>query len=534
MTSILTADGEIYEDEETLKRKFQLYVDVAGDILRGTGETERWLGKDGAALAGENLTHIIARQSLFLSSEIIFHAASGERLKPCQIVLKKPTGGNAGFKLKGEHLPQQDEFKLEFTQDPGMDIGDDEFNSVKGLANSVSGHLADNPDTDLDLTFVEIGDVEALARDMTVNKGEIDDFTREIEDRLRRDSISPDAVSRVENGKYGVVHENGADLKAMQQDLQGLAERVDPSGRLLNVATKTIELDSDGIDEADIVDAVEHAAREFADQGLDAIIFDTLSDSHASYMDKKRDQTEMLVRALAENLLTVAYQSVVDAHLWKTDHLLAEFRADFEEDGLGAEEILKIVSGNLELRAQIDEAQVKFISGGDWLEGLTVAISLDIHSLATRDMLANLLAFADRAGDRHVVLRIGGLTPEIVEKIDALKILQDSGFALALKSEEIGAQDEEKLKRLPADYVILDENLVSSETALNANLNMLIEMAKRCGANGKTLMFEGISSGEVAKLISKIPGSVASGPYFGNAIESFEELRYPMKVKGKS
>ena len=529
MASILTADGEIYEDEETLKRKFQLYVDVAGDVLRGTGETTRWLGKEPEALAGTNLTHLIAPQSLFLSSEIIFHAAAGERMKPCGIVLNGPKAGMNGFRVRGEPQAQTDEFKLEFTQDPEMEIGAEDTNSAKGLANTVSGYLSENPDAELDLTFVDIGDVEALSQNTTALAGEIEQFTKDVEERLRKESVAPEAVSRVENGKYGVVREAGADLQAMEKDLKGLAQKMDPSGKLLNVATKSIELDAEGIEEGDILNAVEHAAQEFADQGLDAIIFDTLTDSHASYMDKRRNRTELLEQALDEDRLTVAYHSVVDTHLWKTDHLLAEFRADLEEDGLGAEEILGLVEDNRDLRARIDEAQVSFISRAAWQAGLSVAVSLNIHSLALPHLLTSLLEFAARAGDRHVVLRIEGLTPEIVEKIDALKILQDSGFALALKADEIGALDEARLQGLPTDFIVMDETMGSSDTALDTNLNMLIELAKRCGQHGKKMLFEGIASGEAAKLLSKIPGAVADGPYFGRAIENFDELRYPMK-----
>ena len=534
MASILTADGEIYEDEETLKRKFQLYVDVAGDVLRGTGELERWLALDNTALAGKNLTHLIAPQSLFLSSEIIFHAAAGERLKPCNIILNGPKGALNGFRVKGEHQSQAEEFKLEFTQDPEIEIGVEDTDSAKGLARTVSHHLSGNPEASLDLTFVDIGDVETLASDTKALAGDIEKFTKDVEERLRKESVSPDAVSRVENGKYGVIREAGASLQDMERDLKGLAREMDPSGKVLNVATKTIELDADGIDEDDILNAVEHAAQEFADQGLDAIIFDTLSDGHASYLDKRRNRTELLIRALEENLLTVAYHSMVDTHLWKTDHLLAEFRADLEQDGLGAEEIRSLVQDDRDLRARIDEAQMKFISGGDWQEGLTVAVSLNIHSLAQPHLLTGLLEFAARAGNRHVVLRIEGLTPEIVQKIDALKILQEAGFALALKADEIGALDEEHLKGLPTDYVILDEAMGSSEASLEANLNMLMEMAKRCGQYGKKLLFEGISSGDAAKLLSKVSGAVAGGPYFGKPIESFEELRYPMKSQVNS
>ena len=291
--------------------------------------------------------------------------------------------------VRGEPVPEQDEYKLYFTQDPEMELESAGKDSAKGLAQTVSHYLAEDPDADLDMTFVDIGDVDALDEDPSLSNKQVDEFTKQVEERLREESIAPDAVSRVDNGKYGIVHQSGANLSSMQGDLKNLTESVDPTGARLEVATKTIELDAEGLDEDAILTAVEHAADEFVDQGLDAIIFDTLADSQVAYLDKRANRTEILIQALDEGRLTVAYSSVVDTHIWKTDHLMADFRADLDDDGLGSTEILSLTAKEMDLRARVDEAQVDFILECKWQDGVSVAVRLDIHSLARPGVLGN-------------------------------------------------------------------------------------------------------------------------------------------------
>ena len=145
-----------------------------------------------------------------------------------------------------------------------------------------------------------------------------------------------------------------------------------------------------------------------------------------------------------------------------------------------------------------------------------------------------MLTFAEKAGDRHVVLRIEGLSPELIERIDALEILRKAGFAVALFGGEVGALNDDSLRELPADFIIMDEHFTASPQSLKSSLQALTAMGQRCQGYGKSLMFEGIVSGEIAQLLSKIPGVLAAGPYFGKAIHAFSEMRYPMKSRKMS
>lgn len=521
-------------DSEAERRTFQLYIDESGRVAMARGNADRWLGTALPDLEGRSIAEFAAEESQFAISEILVQAALREFLPKSLFFMRDlRTGSVSGFEVTGKPQTFNELYRLNFVQDPDMEYGPQSKNSREGFVGAVERAIQDavENERDIDMTFLDIGDVSRLGSIQGLNPDDVRRFTDRVETRLKAESLGGDALGRVDRGKYGLVHDRNADMSGLRTELEGYAKDVDPGGQALRVDASTVALDADTLETGDIRTALEHAVDEFADTGIDAVIFDTLADSQASYLDRRQSRTALLARCLEDDVLACAFSPVCDIAKWTTHHLTSEFRANLDDDGLGAAEILKLTDGDDDLRTQVDTAQCRYILTHEALDDVGVSVNIAIRSLLDPGVIGMLLDFRRKAPQRMVILRLNGLDKIPWEKVQALDILRRAGFAIALYGRDVGAVTAEKLEAIPADYILLDPSFVVNLDQLKRGLPMMANMVSRCREYGIRIVFEGVLESAGARLLSKIEGALCNGPYFGEPVESLDRLKLPVQGK---
>ena len=530
MAQILTKDGKIIDTNDVDDEPFvQFLIDIGGRIVSSQGDIIRWFGMPPDEFHGQSLANLAHADSQILISEILYKAAMQEKMEELVLFVAGADSGVLGCRIVGSPFPRDPQYyRLEVTIDPSLERSSKPVNSKAGLVDSVIRAMGQNGDDDLGMTFVSVGDVQGLTDELGISQTELDTFREQVNDRLLQASLTEE-VSEVDPGKYGLVHHASTDMNSLASDLRDYAGDVDPLDRVLSVGTTTVPLKAETLEENEIRAAISHAVDEFIEAGLEAVIFDTLDDSHAAWIDKQANRKELLVDALKNRALSVAYRVVVDPTAWEAEHLLAEFRADLDDDGLGAAEIIALTKDDPRLRKRVDLEQCRDISKRADLGAVAVALQIGLRSLLDPKLLRSLLEIAQSGLDRTVILRIEGLTAELVPRIPALQTLRRSGFKLGLYSSEIGAITAERLATLPADYLLFDPALVEDTDMLRHSLPSLKGLADRCGRNGIAVIFNGVTDAEAVKLLSAIPGALAEGPYFGDTFAGPEAASMPVR-----
>ena len=522
-------------ESEADRRSFQLYIDESGRIAMARGNTDAWLGLPMDALKGRSVAEFAAEESQFAISEILVQAALREFLPPAfYFMCDVATGAVNGFEVTGKPQGFNDQYRLSFVQDPQLVYAPKSKNTRTGFVDSVEKAISDAmaEDRDIDMTFLDIGDVGKLADLQGMDEEELRRFTDKVENRLKAESVGGDGLGRVEQGKYGLVHDRDRDIAALKDEIQTYARDIDPDGAALTVGASTVMLDAQAMESGEIKTALSHAVDAFADTGIDSVIFETLADSQAAFVDLRHSRLALLEKSLQEDLLSSAFTPVADIARWSVHHLLAEFNVSLEDDGMGAGEILKLCEGDAEMRTRVDAAQCRKILTREDLDEFSVAVDVAIRSLLDPEVVGMLLEFKHRAPHRDLTLRLSGLDQIPWDKVQTLEILRRAGFNIALSGRDVGAVTPDKLTSLPADYILLDPNFVLDATQLKRSLPMLESMVKRCAEHEIAIVFEGVVDAEAARLLSKIDGALCTGPYFGPSIEDLEDLRLPRRSNG--
>jgi len=515
-------------------RRFQLYIDEGGEIGIAKGATATWLGAAPDQTTGRNLTHFLAEESHFSLSDILCSAALRQPLEETVLWVKNRASGKvAGCIVRGGPQTFNQYFRLVFDQQPSMEYGPQSKNSrqgfTKAIVEAVAAHKADGGgDDELDLTFVDVGDVRGLEETHGVDAETVRGFTQQVEERLRRDAVD-ETVGRVRPGRYGVVHRKDLDIAAVRVDLEQYARSADPEARALAVDAATMALEQADLSAEAVESAVDYALGGFEEAGLDAVIFDTLGDSQTAYINARRTRLEILGEGLAAEAFDAVFRPIVDPQAMEADHLLAEFRIELADDGLGASEILGLTADRPDLRLKVDHAICKRLLTDPVLEGATVAVDLAIRSMLDADLVRMLLDFSRRMGERRLILRLAGLEETAVERVQSLDTLRRAGFAVALYGREIGAVTEERLKRLPIDFILLDPSFVVDLDTLRHAAPSLNAMTQRCLAHKVGVVFEGVMEAAALRVLSRIKGGLVAGPYFGQARGSLDALSTPLR-----
>ncbi|MEQ8604074.1 MAG: EAL domain-containing protein [Marivibrio sp.] len=528
--STAAADGA----DPAADRRFQLYIDEGGEIGIAKGATGPWLGAPPSETTGRNLVHFLAEESHFSLSDILCSAALRQPLEETVLWVKNRRSGKvAGCIVRGGPQTFNQYFRLVFDQQPSMEYGPQSKNSrqgfTKAIAEAVAAHTADgDAEKDLDLTFVDVGDVRGLEETHGVDAQTVRGFTRQVEERLRREAVD-ETVGRVRPGRYGVVHRKDLDLAAVREDLERYARSADPQARALAVDAATMTLEHADLSPDAVESAVDYALGGFEEAGLDAVIFDTLGDSQTAYLNAKRSRLQILQEGLAAEAFEAVFRPIVDPQAMEADHLLAEFRIELDDDGLGASEILGLTADRPDLRLKVDQAICKRLLTDPALEDATVAVDLAIRSLLDAGLVRMLLDFSRRMGARRLILRLSGLQETAVERVQSLDTLRRAGFGVALYGREIGPVTEERLKRLPIDFILLDPSFVVDLETLRHAAPSLNAMTQRCLAHKVGVIFEGVMEAAALRILSRIKGGRAAGPYFGQARGTIDRLTTPLR-----
>lgn len=503
-------------DDEAEMLTIQMLISKDGEIASAKGAHELWLGLTEDAVCGSPVTALVHPDCAILVSEILYRAEMAEELEPITLFLAGTGGAPCGATVTGRSYRRDPGFyHITVVVDPTLDYRARPKDTPAGLVAEVERHLAKGDGANLTLTLVELTGLSDAQERLKLGRDQIDAYRGEIEDALRAAAIEPDAVSQVDEAKYGLVRKGAPEPSdALRARLDALAAERDPDGAVLSVGSKDIALDPGGLDPTAVADSLSHTVATFVSGGLDALIYDTLEDGHVAFLDRRANRTEVLKTALGANAMASAFRPVLLTEQWKAHHFLTEMRAELVDDGLGADEILSLTRDDPGLRALVDRAQTTLVASDDALAGQRVMVRIAIRSLLDPGLISPLLQQAWNSRTQ-MILAIAGLGPGMVDRITALATLRNAGFQLALHGSEIGAVTEASLARLPADYIILDQSLVADRETLARSLPSLKALAERCAKHGLAVIFDGVTASDSASLLGKLPGALAMGPYYG-------------------
>jgi hypothetical protein len=108
----------------------------------------------------------------------------------------------------------------------------------------------------------------------------------DIGEALREQSVGGDSAGRIEADKYGVVHRDNIDTRALSQTVEEIIQHATPGTKPIHVMADTVTLDESGLDEQESARAVLYTINKFCEKQEGKFSIGSLSDGCKAMFDE--------------------------------------------------------------------------------------------------------------------------------------------------------------------------------------------------------------------------------------------------------
>lgn len=365
------------------------------------------------------------------------------------------------------------------------------------------------------MTLMELQGFES-ARESMDDESE-QDFVDNIVAYLQALSVDGTFAGRLEDDKFGLIHEGSLDKDAV---IQGLKEQ--PGAENLEVEAVDLPIDSHGMSEKDVARALAYTIKEFAEDN-EEFTLTSLAGAYTNMLSETKDKLEKFQQTVLNGEFDIHLQPIVDLQTEQVHHYEALSR--LHELGPEASPFQFItfaedvgVIGDFDLavcRKAIAQVQHANKHSGK----LSVAINVSGRSLKSDvfvDELMNLLISCSEIRSQLMFeLTESSQIKNLERTNEILKKLRQMGHAVCLDDFGAGAAGYQYLRQLETDYVKIDGVYVHEAEDNQSGRAFLKSMSRLCQDLGIATIGECVETSGQAELLKEIGVQFAQGFLFG-------------------
>lgn len=361
------------------------------------------------------------------------------------------------------------------------------------------------------------------------------DFVENIVAYLQALSVDGTFAGRLEDDKFGLIHEGNLDKEAV---IKGLKEQ--PGAENLEVEAVDLPIDSHGMSEKDIARALAYTIKEFAEDN-EEFTLTSLAGAYTNMLSETKDKLQKFQKTVVNGEFDIHLQPIVDLQTGQVHHYEALSR--LHELGPEASPFQFItfaedvgVIGDFDLavcRKAITQVQHANQHSGK----LSVAINVSGRSLKSDifvDELMQLLLSCSEIRKQLMFELTESSQIKNLERTNAiLKKLRQMGHAVCLDDFGAGAAGYQYLRQLETDYVKIDGVYVHEAEDSQSGRAFLKSMSRLCQDLEIATIGECVETNGQAELLKEIGVQFAQGFLFGRPEPRVSGICEPFQSRSK-
>jgi EAL domain-containing protein (putative c-di-GMP-specific phosphodiesterase class I) len=309
------------------------------------------------------------------------------------------------------------------------------------------------------LTLIEMRPQQEL--ESLLGKDQASGLLGELGGELRHHSLGHDAASVIGDGKYGIAHLGGDDLRGLQTFFSRLCQAYELGDDGLRVETKTVDFGANALSGDDISSILGFVCERFKNEGIGQIA----EMSAMAYLTRIADdvtQRMLTMRdIIREQRMQLVYQPIVKIRNNALHHyeVLLRFengKSPFD-DIVFAESVNIIHEIDLAV-AQRAMAEIDARTAAD--EHITLAVNMSARSLLNETFLKMFGALSDASLStrRQLIVEVTESTKidDLDRAAEAVNHLRRMGHRVCLDDFGAGSASLQYLQALDVDYVKID------------------------------------------------------------------------------
>ncbi|WP_157879029.1 EAL domain-containing protein [Pararhodospirillum photometricum] len=475
-----------------------LNLDANGAIQFAAGPFKAFLGRGSAALAGTPVATLFEEDDAEVIGRCLNQALSHGRIDGERVHLIRPKGLPLPMEVAAYGLDGQIYMALKRRPATPPQAAEKETHDERSglLTPEAFGEMAGRrarslaeAGRDVGVTWLDLKGFEALRERMT--EADANGLMRSVGDSLRAAAVDSEGATQISESRYGLLHDKGLDIAALEERLRTLASRHDPEGRGIDVESASVDLDQTGaLSEEDLVRGLVYAMNHLQEQNGAGASLRDLPSNLTELVAKATDQVNDFRRMVAERKFFVALQPIIGTTSGIIHHYEALVRFDPAAPDASpfrlitfAEETGLIHEFDLAMAYKVIEWLAEH---GNETEGAHIAVNVSGYSIGVDSYVQGLFEMLQA----HPWTR-GRLLFEITESSRMTDLKGANQFIQALRAMRYqvclddfgaGAASFQYLSALDVDVVKIDGSAVRNAmngTKGKAFLSALTELCRR-------------------------------------------------------
>jgi len=500
-------------------------------VTFAVGATKAVMGMGPEAVMGRNFMELVAPKDRVLVEQLLFMTARKGRIDNVTIRLQGANGVTAPMAFAGYVMPDlKDHFFLALRTQAHIDVEKGE--TEKGVGRDKATGLLTG-DSFSQMAVKKLKDAGGNAEMTLVNVPGFQEFYEKLpeEDRevllntvgttLRANSIGGDSAGEIGDGKFGIVHEAGLDVTALENKIAEATKAFDPAGKGVAVQAGTVEVDmTEGMNEGDLAKGLVYTINHFKEQVGDSFNVKDIAKNMNALVQETVKSLNNFRNLVGGNDFQVAFHPILDARTGAVHHYeaLVRFNGNFEESPYKyitfAEETGLITEFDIAMARKCVEWLRKNrsdkVSIAVNISGMSVGndqYSTDLHKMLDEDTwLRNFLVFEITESAR---------VADLNQANNFVQGLRKKGFHVCLDDFGAGAASFQYLSVLEVDVVKLDGSAVKNAQTAPKGRAFLRALTTLCKTMDVETIAEMVDSKEGLEFVRDCGVEYVQGFLFG-------------------
>lgn len=505
-------------------------LDKSHKVLFAGGATDALLGTDAGALVGQDFKDMVAPKDRVLVDQLLHITTKKGRIDNVTIRLKGSKELTAPMAFAGYMLPDlKDHYFLALRTRVHID---EKGQAEEGVSRDKGSGLlegnafsamaakklqdAKGDGADAEMTLVSLPGFESFYESLNDEEREV--LLNTVGTTLRANSIGGDSAGAIGGGKFGIVHEAGLDVAALEATLSEATKAFDPKGEGVQAKAGTVDLE--GVNEDDLAKGLVYTINHFKEQVGDKFNVKDIA-SNMNNLVQEAVQSLNSFRAIVDgNDFQIAFHPILDVRTGSVHHYeaLVRFNGNFEESPYKhitfAEETGLITEFDIAMARKCVEwlrkNRADKVSIAVNISGMSVGneqYEKDLHAMLDADTwLSNFLVFEITESARVADLK---------QANDFVQGLRKKGFHVCLDDFGAGAASFQYLSVLEVDVVKLDGSAIKNAQSAPNGRAFLKALSTLCKTMNVETIAEMVDSKEALEFVRDCDVEYVQGFLFG-------------------
>jgi EAL domain-containing protein (putative c-di-GMP-specific phosphodiesterase class I)/PAS domain-containing protein len=529
---ILRAERDRYVAFAFAAADLLLEVDENDRIIFAVGALRSVTRRDSATLIGRPFAELLAESDRPIVRLLLTQLKNGGRLFPVAVRLAEPAGTTViagGCRLPGQRAAYQITLTIPSAVPAATDDG--ARDSATGLldkenfARVAEERLRHADGGSYKLSLVEIEGLDDLRRhsDQELAAGLLATLGRQ----LRAQSADGDAAGQLADGRYGIIHTGNFDAATFERQVSEMAAAAAPACSIA-VASSTMDLDRQGLSEADAARTLVYAINTFSSARGGEFTLSSLADGFQQLVADTAARVRTLRSTLSSGEFSVVFQPIVSLKDGAVHHYEALSRFPTSgPDGASPAEIVQFAE-KIGVIADFDLVvceRVVSVLEDTKPERPAVAVNISGRSLESAIFTRELESLAKRNAHLKAQLLFEITESARIAHLEGpqnfINSLRQRGFRVCLDDFGAGSASFHYLNAFTVDFVKIDGKYIRNLFGSPRDRAFLRAMALLCQELGTATIAEMIEQEAQAEEIATLGVGYGQGWLFGRPAPGF-------------